>query len=688
MSNLFQKRGNAIYLLIREYMKKIISINNLIIVLLIQGLLQKHNITLLNHPYDKFYYENYVLEELEYYIKEVKYNNNIARDISRSILPKFVEDDDKRLKKLFRKILIIKKRNQQKQLMYNFYKWFRNINISDDNNKKSRNIGNKENKISKNIEKSNSLLVINNYNAKSNNTKTTINKSPNLKLSNNKKAMSKTCSFLTKNNKNKTNKTSKTNSLISNKTSPKIINNSKISSSFHFDANRNQNNKQKIKTKLNKNNKSCSISKQNPISFSETTTKNKKIKTPNKHKDMVQNFMNNLIINKKNKEEKMKKLNDKHEEKINSIYTFTPKLIQNKKNEKYLKNMVDKLVINNNIRECSKNNISNDDNKNNSENRLNIVIEENRKNKDINFISRLSEYEKRRINNLEKIKNDILIEEYLNSDMSKFNYFNDKYNISDDHLLNVSNSYYHNKKKLIDKLIKDIDEEKGITFEPKLNKEYNNKIKSNFTNLKEVLTNKKNEKKYDYLSYKDKECTFQPRINYLDEMNLSNNRSNVGERLLAYQDKYNQKLIELKNKSPRYSFKPKISKNTYIILKKKRFINSLKGGIKANFSATNNNRKFEEEKYSLKIKEKKKLLENKGGNLTPMFDYSKKENFNNINLNEFNLDEHIDYSDLENKINFYRNIKNSLRDNNNENKASNNIKNNNLMNFDYYDNLI
>ena len=688
MSNLFQKRGNAIYLLIREYMKKNISINNLIIVLLIQGLLQKHNITLLNHPYDKFYYENYVLEELEYYIKEVKYNNNIARDISRSILPKFVEDDDKRLKKLFRKILIIKKRNQQKQLIYNFYKWFRNINISDDNNKKSRNIGNKENKISKNLEKSNSLVVINNYNAKSNNTKNTINKSPNLKLSNNKKSISKTCSFLTKNNKNKTNKTSKTNSLISNKTSPKIINNSKLSSLVHFDANRNQNNIQKRKIKLDKNNKSCSISKQNPISFSETTTKNKKIKTPNKHKDMVQNFMNNLIINKKNKEEKMKKLNDKHEEKINSIYTFTPKLIQNNKNEKYLKNMVDKLVINNNIRECSKNNISNDDNKNNSENRLNIVIEENRKNKDINFISRLSEYEKRRINNLEKIKNDILIEEYLNSDMSKFNYFNDKYNISDDHLLNVSNSYYHNKKKLIDKLIKDIDEEKGITFEPKLNKEYNNKIKSNFTNLKEVLMNKKNEKKYDYLSYKDKECTFQPRINYLDEMNLSNNRSNVGERLLAYQDKYNQKLIELKNKSPRYSFKPKISKNTYIILKKKRFINSLKGGIKANFSATNNNRKFEEEKYSLKIKEKKKLLENKGGNFTPIFDYSKKENFNNINLNEFNHDEHSDYSDLENKINFYRNIKNSLRDNNNENKASNNIKNNNLMNFDYYDNLI
>ena len=688
MSNLFQKRGNAIYLLIREYMKKNISINNLIIVLLIQGLLQKHNITLLNHPYDKFYYENYVLEELEYYIKEVKYNNNIARDISRSILPKFVEDDDKRLKKLFRKILIIKKRNQQKQLIYNFYKWFRNINISDDNNKKSRNIGNKENKISKNIEKSNSLLVINNYNDKSNNTKNTINKSPNLKLSNNKKSISKTCSFLTKNNKNKTNKTSKTNSLISNKTSPKIINNSKLSSLVHFDANRNQNNIQKRKIKLDKNNKSCSISKQNPISFSETTTKNKKIKTPNKHKDMVQNFMNNLIINKKNKEEKMKKLNDKHEEKINSIYTFTPKLIQNKKNEKYLKNMVDKLVINNNIRECSKNNISNDDNRNNTDNRLNIVIEENRKNKDINFISRLSEYEKRRINNLEKIKNDILIEEYLNSDMSKFNYFNDKYNISDDHLLNVSNSYYHNKKKLIDKLIKDIDEEKGITFEPKLNKEYNNKIKGNFTNLKEVLMNKKNEKKYDYLSYKDKECTFQPRINYLEEMNLSNNRSNVGERLLAYQDKYNQKLIELKNKSPRYSFKPKISKNTYIILKKKRFINSLKGGIKANFSATNNNRKFEEEKYSLKIKEKKKLLENKGGNFTPIFDYSKKENFNNINLNEFNHDEHSDYSDLENKINFYRNIKNSLRDNNNENKASNNIKNNNLMNFDYYDNLI
>ena len=91
MSNLLQRRGNSIYLRIREYMMKNISINIIIIFLVFQGLLKEHNITLLNHPYDQIYYENYVLEELEYYLKEVKYNKNLTKSITNYILPKFIK---------------------------------------------------------------------------------------------------------------------------------------------------------------------------------------------------------------------------------------------------------------------------------------------------------------------------------------------------------------------------------------------------------------------------------------------------------------------------------------------------------------------------------------------------------------------------------------------------------------------
>ena len=692
MTDFLQMRGNSIYILIREYMKKNISNKKFIIILLFQGLLQKHNITLLNHPYDKFYYENYVLDELEYYIKEIKYNKNIIKDISANILPKFIENDNKRIRKLLRKLLIIKERNEQKEMMHNFHKWLNNIYISNfcDNNKKSRNIETKikkEDKKDNFLHKSENILKINGYTDKIINNKNRMNKALNLKLTN-KKYINKTSSFLSKANKNKK---TQTNSLISNRSfSPNNKNIKSQSSSIQINKNK------KRKMNSNNNNKSCSISKKNnQIILSETTSRNLKAKTPNKHNDMIKNFMNNLIINKKNKEEKIKLLNNKQEEKINSIYTFSPKIIKNKNNEKYLKNMIDKLIINN-VKENCKNNISNEDyiNKsNNYENQLDVVMEEGRKN--INFINRLDEYEKRRINNLEKIKTDILIDEYLNNDMNKYNSINDKYNINDDHLLSVSNSYFINKKNLINKLIKNIDEEKGITFEPKLNKEYNDKIKNNFNNLKEVLLNKRKEKIYDYLSSKDKECTFQPRINFSDNTSIINNRTNIGDRLLAYQDKYNQKLIELKNKRPKYSFKPKLSKNSYNILKKKRIINNLKEQINVNISAKSNKNNFEEEKYSLKINEEKNKLENKEANFTPIFEYSMKENNNNNNnnnnLSEFNFDKSSECSDIEFKNILNRNFISSLvhrRNNSNNKKVQNIYKNKNLMDFDYYDNLI
>ena len=47
--------------------------------------------------------------------------------------------------------------------------------------------------------------------------------------------------------------------------------------------------------------------------------------------------MNNLRKDEKNRKEKIKLLNEKKEEKINSIYTFSPKIIENKNNEQYFK---------------------------------------------------------------------------------------------------------------------------------------------------------------------------------------------------------------------------------------------------------------------------------------------------------------------------------------------------------------
>ena len=638
--------------------------------------MKEHNITLLNHPYDKIFNEKYVINELGYYIKEIKYNKNLLKDISGSILPQYIDNDNKRLKKLFRKILIIKKRYEQKQILINFNKWFININTPEKNNK-SRN---KKENIDKSI------------NSISNNNK--ILKALNLKLKF-KKNIHKTCSFSYKNSDNKK---SKTNSILMNKTSPNFFNDSQLSSITVKKSKKNSNS-QSIKQNIIKNNinKSYSMPRKNEILSLNVITKNKKNKTPNKNKEMINEFMNNLNMSKKNKEEKMKNLNKKIEEKMNSIYTFSPKIIGNKNNEKYLKNMVEKLYDNtmkDNINNLSK---YNNENFNENDNQLDIVLEEDRNNKDINFISRLNIYEEKRKNNLEKIKNDILIEEYLNKNMRNYNNNNDKYDIGEDHLLNSSNSYFHNKKRLIDKITKEIKEEKGITFEPNLNNDYNNRVKNNFQNLKEDLNNKKKEKIYDYLTYRDKECTFQPKINNINNFYFFNNSANVGQRLLSYQDKYNQKLIELKKKNPKYSFKPKISKNTHIILNKKNqlLINNTKEQIKRNISLKNNKPKFEEKKDSLKMNESQKNYENNKESFTPIFDNSKNEYNNKIDYNDYNdfkFCESLEYSEdiIEEKKYPNMEFKTSLIQNKNKNekKPEKNNNNKNIMIFDYYDKLI
>ena len=669
----------------------------------------------MNHPSDKFYSEEHVLNELEYYLKEIKYNKNILKEISGSILPKFIEDDNKKLRKLFRKIYIIKKRQEQKKIMHYFNKWIINMYNLENKDNKSRNneksitIKNKQEKElsikekeKENKSKSNSLIKkeksYNNFllNGKK------INKAINLKLASTtknttKNKINKVNSFSYKNYKNK--KTN-TNSLISKKTCQNITTNSKLSpiQIKKFNPKKNNNNKKiKIKTQIeNTKNNSCSFAKQVHVILSEMKTKNKKVKTPNKNKNLVKNFMNNLVISNKIKEEKMKILKLTKEEKINSLYTFSPKLINNKKNEKYFKNMINKFHTNN-TNDLSNNNIpineenihSNNCNINKHNNyNLYVVSEKNKKNKKINFFSRLNEYAQRKIINLEKIKNDILMDQLINEKNNKNNTSNYKYNIIDDHLLNASTSYYDNKKRKIKKLEEEIDEERGITFEPKLNHQYNNKIKNNFVNLKEILLNKKNEKIFDYLSSKDKECTFHPKIN---EINRINDINNVSERLLSYLEKYNEQLNKLKDKNPKFTFKPKISKNTDIILNNRKINNSKKEELKLNFSSGDLNKEYKEEKYSLKISHNQKKFENnkENANFTPDFNYSPKENLQKIDFNEFNNDLINENSNFEEEFYFNRKYRNYFINNDNKkNKKQFNNNKNNLMSFDYYENLI
>lgn len=610
----------------------------------------------MNHPYDKIYNENYVLDELEYYIKEIKYNKYLIKDLSEGILQKYIDNDNKRLKKIFRKLFIIKKRYEQKRLLIYINKWLFNIN----NSLKERN---KSNCTKKNNKK------------KTENTRNNKTNQLNLKL-NIKKNFHNSNSISYKNNERKKNKN---NSLISHKTPSKSFNVSQLSSNYINKVIRNGKNTS-VNLKLrNKNiiHKSYSMPKNKAIELSKLMPSHNKNKTPNKNKNksMIIDFMNNLIVNEKNKSEKMKKLNIKNEETMKSVYTFSPQLCRNKKNEKYLQNMVKKLYEDNN-----KNNktINMNDSYDNNKNKLDIVMEENRDNKDTNFFSRLNEYEKRRLNNLEKIRNNILVNEYKNKNMNHYNN-NERYNIDDDHLLNSSYSYFYNKKRKVENILKNINEEKGITFSPKLNNEYNNKVKSNFKNLKEDILNKRIEKIYGYLTDRDKECTFHPRINDVYNTNIINNGIEVGERLLSYQEKYNENLNKLKSNYPRYSFKPKISRNTEEILNKKK-LNNLK---EFNIIVKNKIPNFEEKKDSLKISQNNKRFENYKINYTPSFEFSKQDKNNHIESDYFKLDKMIEYNDYST---------NSNKDiNNSANKKENNFvknANKNLMSFDYYDKLI
>ena len=335
-----------------------------------------------------------------------------------------------------------------------------------------------------------------------------------------------------------------------------------------------------------------------------------KKRRPIMNKTERQELFNDLYNDSKKRKEKYKKLSMEKEAKFNSIYTFTPKIISNKMNEKYLKNMADSkfntntnastlygggvnntsLITTTNNNYSLLNNVRIDSNKNN-QNSLGVVAEENKGEFPLDFMSRLAEYERIKKNNLEKIKNEIDINTKRNNNINKNKY--SYIRIPNNHLLNNSENYFENRQKNIEKITQNMYEEQGITFQPKTNKSFNYKIKNNIIERNKEFMKDKQEKLEKYSNLKEKECTFKPKINNLSTISILNNKTgqqfnssfkteqnnnDVSKRLFEYQNKYKEKLEEKRSKFKKsYSFKPEISKNTDLILyNKKKMMNQIK----------------------------------------------------------------------------------------------------------------
>ena len=474
----------------------------------------------------------------------------------------------------------------------------------------------------------------------------------------------------------------------------------------------------------------------------DNTNEDNIFKTKNKKKLMNnverQQLFNDLYNDCQKRKEKYQKLKIEKEAQFNTLYTFTPKIFQNKLNEKYMKNMIDSkfyLKTNTNLNNSEINKI------NNTISTSNIGIiqkdkwEENKTETPINFISRLSEYEKIKKQNLEKIKNEIYID-YERNKISKRNKKSyDK--ILNNHLLNNSENYIEIKQKNIEKIKQELYKEQGITFQPKTNKNFNNKIKNDIIERNNEFMKEKQEKMEKYSHIKEKECTFKPKINNLrlfnnkendKQSNVSyktdQNSSDVSKRLFDYQKKYKENLEDIRSKyKENYTFNPIISKNTKNILNNRQ---KLKEKIGENINIENQNYELLKKQIQLGELEElsKKLEEIKNDNLEiEKSDLNKDKTMNNkerkfhktkIKKNDLNYKDN--FNDKHEENNQIMDLANDLVNNNkisnkNENTNDfillmNNSKNKNIpiqktynfdfdnskgnkqiMNLNYYDNL-
>jgi len=474
----------------------------------------------------------------------------------------------------------------------------------------------------------------------------------------------------------------------------------------------------------------------------------KEMKIKNKKKLMSNNerqqLFNDLYNDCKKRKEKFRKLKMEKEAQFNTLYTFTPKIFQNKLNEKYMKNMADSKFFtktNSNINISENNFINNIVTNTNIGGIPNDKIEENKIDSPLNFISRLSEYEKIRKQNLEKLRNEI----YINYDKNKISNRNRKSydKLLNNHLLNDSENFLEIKRKNIEKIKNDMDKEQGITFQPKTNKVFNNKIKNDIIERNNEFMREKKEKLEKFSNIREKECTFKPKINNVGitinkdadkKSNISckteQNNSDVSKRLFDYQKKYKDNLEDMRSKyKEHYSFNPIISKNTEQILNNRQ---KLKEKIEEKIDIESQN--YELLKKQIKLGEleelSKKLEEIKNDNLEINKNAPpKKKKINNegdviqnkINKNTLNNKEIINNNENSNKIIELANdlvnnnkilLQNDKIPNKNENTndfillMNNNTRNKNIsiqrnynidldsskgskkiMNLNYYDNL-
>ena len=187
------------------------------------------------------------------------------------------------------------------------------------------------------------------------------------------------------------------------------------------------------------------------------------------------------------------------------------------------------------------------------------------------FYERLEDDFRKRKINLNKLENEILEKEKT----KKYNSKNYKSHSADDE---KNFEYYMRKKKERIKKIQDnIDLEKGITFKPHLNNEYNYKIiKEPFEIRYNIcIKNRDNEtniNKINSLNNIDKECTFAPKIN-----NKYDFLENFSERQNYFYHLKNKHIEEIKNKNKIIcSFQPEISKKSKDLLIKKNVLKLIK----------------------------------------------------------------------------------------------------------------
>ena len=574
-------------------------------------------------------------------MSECKYKNNGFKEISYNLYPKYIENDDKNLLKLIKNLLIIYKRYHYKLLLKMFHKWeiisYKiKFNMNNELNKELEEpklekrpkiyskIMKEEDKEKKKIKKLDKKEIYDDNIILKNKTFNEKNIDSNIKEIENK------------------------GEIIKENNSKDLIEYDKINENDIIDIKDKDNNfENDINYNIDKGiNRSKSVDKFKNISLKvekpkkweysyyrkENNEDNMIMKLKNKKRLMSnlerQQLFNNLYNDCQKRKEKYNKLKMEKEAKFNTLYTFTPKIFQNKLNEKYMKNMADSKFYtksNSNINITDNNIINNTTASNNIGNIINVKIEENKAEIPLNFISRLSEYEKIKKQNLEKIRNEIYIkyEKIPNKNRKSFDRINN-------HLLNNSENFLEIKQKNIEKIKQDMYKEQGITFQPKTNKIFNNKIKNDIIERNNEFMKEKKEKLEKYSLIKEKECTFKPKINCIETSNNKENKSNisyktdqnssdVSKRLFDYQKKYNNNLEDIRSKyKENYSFNPIISKNTQSILNNRK---KLKEKIeeKLEEKIINENTNYELLRKQIKLGEleelSKKLEEIKNDNL-------------------------------------------------------------------------